>query len=180
MEKNERLLQLVQILADPTPRHVGGPCGSEIEEGLWAAIQIKNNYGVEAIHVLAGSTQYWLMIPLDNLAVVRSLGFPSIESARVMQRTALRHIEVALTGVGYIFNPLRELLTNADRVEWGMGAAAMVTMPTTEGVPDLTQALDDSYQGVRKIALTALHKIRGKKFLFGNEKASKWSRWWAR
>jgi len=175
---------LVQSLGDRNPRHVGGIGGGYIEEGQWAARRIALEYGAESLPELLSKAKTCLVLPFDNPGLLRQLGFQDVEMALYWRDGVSSHYKEMLSEskLKFSFNDVKPYLQSDDKGHREAAAAfiAIAGRMMYDGVPYLIKMLGDSDSNVKETALKALCIIRGKGFMFGNQNARKWEKWWAK
>lgn len=182
MSKNERLNMLVHELGDASPRHVGGVGGSYTEEGVWAAKCLAREYGRDALDKLSTKAYSCLTVPMNNLEKLRLYGFESKENAILWLDKVVAHYREFYYEYTVDFEYLRQHL-EGENTHKRAEATALLAMLCAgirmiEYMPYLISMLDDGNEMVRDTALAGLCLFRRKPFLFGNQKAAKWEKWW--
>jgi hypothetical protein len=196
MGKNERLEMLLNELGDSTPRHVGGVSGGYTTEGQWATQQIAY-YGLDAVLPLAARLRLAYTIENGDISVLNHFGFRDPTVAKEWAIGIRSRIRYALMEIPEAVEHLRKNLSNKDSTIRSMSALAigflldkefskigsmevktLRSLKASKAIESLITVICDSNEEVRKEALLALKKIRGRSFLIGNGNFEKWHKWW--
>jgi len=178
--RQERLLELIQLLGDPTPRRVGTVDSGSIPEGRWAALTLVEQFKAEGVIRLAGMLRAWKRFDPNSPLMVRMFGFRSREHAKLWKHQAIFNAIHALSATASSRMILHHELTSEDAHRRECAAAALGAIGDRSAVEPLIDLLKDSNVEVSDAAFSALRRITGKSFVFGKKDPAKWRAWWAK
>jgi len=172
----DRFQTLIKTLSDPSPRHPSE--GSSFTEGRWAAIMLKNEFKEDTVIPVAAILSFWNGLNPDNQFLIRQFGFRNPEIARRCRNEGLANAVWCLEQIPVSGAILVGELKNEDAGSRLHSALALGFMRYSAAVEPLIDILSDSEKEVVDAAASALTRITGKSFVFGNKNPEKWKKWW--
>jgi hypothetical protein len=172
-DDTEQLKQFLGLLASLQLRP-GHPGEDSYHESRWAAIMIRNLFGPRAVRPLASTLAFRETFDPGNRLVIRHAGFRDPETAR---RCKYRAIDEARWCLEQIDGSVGVLIADLGAEE-ATAACALGYLRSAAAVEPLADRLSDSNKEVAVVVSSALKKITGKSFWFGNRDPQKWRTWW--
>ena len=183
-DRTDRLKELLGLLPSLHSRPGTHPGEGDFDESRWAAIMIKNEFGMDAVRPLAATLLFWeIFDPNDYLMfrlMIRPLGFRNPEIAKRCKYRALAEATWCLSQIPGSIPVLIAELSNENATLRANAARALGYLRATAAVEPLIGRLEDGEKEVVAAASSALKRITGKSFLFGGSDPRKWRKWWSK